>query len=48
MHSSGGFTGLAITIIAIVTLFAVMQATGKIKWSEEFVAHPIGALPNLG
>lgn len=31
-----GFTGLAITIGAIVTLFAVMQMTGRIRWSERF------------
>ena len=29
-----GFTGLSITIISILTLFAVMQATGKIRWSD--------------
>jgi inner membrane protein involved in colicin E2 resistance len=29
-----GFTGLAITTISIVTLFVVMQATGRIRWSE--------------
>jgi len=34
-----GFTGLAITVIAIVTLFVVMQATGRIKWSEHFAAR---------
>jgi inner membrane protein involved in colicin E2 resistance len=33
-----GFTGLAVTIGAIVTLFVVMQMTAKIKWSEKFVA----------
>jgi inner membrane protein involved in colicin E2 resistance len=33
-----GFTGLAVTIGAIVTLFVVMQVTAKIKWSEKFVA----------
>ncbi len=43
-----GFTGLAITIISIVTLFAVMQATGRIKWSEEFLSRPLGTLPKLG
>jgi inner membrane protein involved in colicin E2 resistance len=31
-----GFTGLAITIISVITLFAVMQATGRILWSEKF------------
>ncbi len=31
-----GFTGLAITIGAIATLFIAMQATGRIRWSERF------------
>jgi inner membrane protein involved in colicin E2 resistance len=31
-----GWSGLAITIGAIVTLFAVMQLTGRIRWSERF------------
>ncbi len=31
-----GFTGLAITIGSILTLFAVMQMTGRIKWAEKF------------
>ena len=31
-----GFTGLAITIVSVITLFAVMQATGRIRWSEKF------------
>jgi inner membrane protein involved in colicin E2 resistance len=31
-----GFTGLAITIISVITLFVVMQATGRIRWSEKF------------
>jgi len=34
-----GFTGLAITIIAIVTLFVVMQMTGRIRWSERFAGR---------
>ena len=34
-----GFTGLSITVIAIITLFVVMQATGRIKWSERFAAR---------
>jgi inner membrane protein involved in colicin E2 resistance len=33
-----GFTGLSITIGAIVTLFVVMQITAKIKWTEKFAA----------
>ena len=31
-----GFTGLAITIGAILTLFVVMQMTGRIQWTEKF------------
>lgn len=31
-----GFTGLAITIGSIVTLFVVMQITGRIRWAEKF------------
>ena len=31
-----GFTGLAITIGSIVTLFVVMQVTGRINWREKF------------
>jgi inner membrane protein involved in colicin E2 resistance len=37
-----GFTGLAVTIGAIVTLFVVMQMTGRIKWAEKFAgAQPV-------
>jgi hypothetical protein len=31
-----GFTGLAITLGCIVTLFVAMQATGGIRWKEKF------------
>ena len=31
-----GFTGLAITIGAIITLFVVMQVTGRVNWEERF------------
>jgi len=41
-----GFTGLAITVIAVITLFVVMQATGKIRWSERFAARSRTPLPN--
>jgi len=33
-----GFTGLAITIGSIITLFVVMQATGRIRWKDKFAA----------
>jgi hypothetical protein len=38
-----GFTGLAITIGSILTLFAAMQLTGRVRWSEVFASGPPGA-----
>jgi hypothetical protein len=35
-----GFTGLAVTIGSIVTLFVVMQATGRINWADKFAGVP--------
>ena len=34
-----GFSGLAVTIGSIVTLFVVMQLTGRIRWSEKFASR---------
>lgn len=34
-----GFTGLAITIGAIITLFVAMQVTGRIRWAEKFATR---------
>jgi len=31
-----GTTGIIVTICAVITLFILMQATGKINWDEEF------------
>jgi len=31
-----GFTGLAITIGSVLTLFVVMQITGRVRWAEKF------------
>lgn len=36
-----GFTGLAITIGSIMTLFVVMQMTGRIRWAEKFAVKPV-------
>jgi inner membrane protein involved in colicin E2 resistance len=41
-----GFTGLAITIGSILTLFVVMQATGKIRWKERFAPQASRPLIN--
>jgi len=35
-----GFTGLAVTIGSILTLFLVMQLTGRIRWAERFETTP--------
>ncbi len=35
-----GFTGLAITIGSIITLFVVMQVTGRIRWADRFATRP--------
>jgi inner membrane protein involved in colicin E2 resistance len=35
-----GFTGLAVTIGSILTLFVVMQMTGRIRWAEKFETRP--------
>jgi inner membrane protein involved in colicin E2 resistance len=33
-HFSEGFTGLTVTCLSILTLFILMQLTGRIRWSE--------------
>jgi inner membrane protein involved in colicin E2 resistance len=33
-----GYTGLTVTVIAILTLFVIMQMTGRTRWSEKFAA----------
>ncbi len=35
-----GFTGLTITVVSVITLFIVMQATGRIRWSDKFARRP--------
>jgi len=42
-----GFTGLAITIGSIATLFVVMQMTGRIKWAEKFSSNPLSRPRNV-
>lgn len=36
-----GFTGLAVTIGSILTLFVVMQMTGRVNWAEKFAKRPV-------
>lgn len=40
-----GLTGLTVTIGSILTLFVVMQITGRIRWAEKFEAKPAVAVP---
>jgi len=35
-----GFTGLAITTGSVLTLFVVMQVTGRIRWTDKFAMKP--------
>jgi inner membrane protein involved in colicin E2 resistance len=35
-----GFTGLAIAVGAILTLFVIMQIVGRIRWEEAFAPRP--------
>lgn len=35
-----GFTGLAISIGSVVTLFVAMQITGRIRWADKFSLKP--------
>jgi inner membrane protein involved in colicin E2 resistance len=43
-----GFTGLTITIGAIITLYALMQMTARLSWDEVFQAEPRVAAPGGG
>ncbi len=45
-HFFEGFTGLVVTIGSILTLFALMQLTGRIDWDDKF--RPAAALPADG
>ena len=37
-----GYTGLAVTIGAVITLFVLMQMTARVRWSEIFSAGLAG------
>lgn len=39
-HFWEGYTGLTVTVLGILTLFALGQLTGRIRWSEVFEATP--------
>ena len=41
-----GFTGLAITVGSILTLFVVMQITGRVRWADKFASKQDDVKPN--
>ena len=42
-HFWDGHTGLTVTILSILTLFLVMQLTGRVRWAEVFGTGPAAA-----
>jgi inner membrane protein involved in colicin E2 resistance len=44
-HFWDGFTGLTITVLGIVTLFALMQLTGRIDWSKALAGQQAKPVP---
>jgi inner membrane protein involved in colicin E2 resistance len=42
-HFWEGFTGLAVTVLSILTLFLLMQLTGKVRWGAPI---PMAAPPS--
>jgi len=42
-HFFEGFTGLIVTVGSILTLFVLMQLTGRIKWEERLGTAPVRA-----
>ena len=44
-HFFEGFTGLIVTVGSILTLFLLMQLTGRIKWSDRFRIGDVSQKP---
>ncbi len=40
-----GFTGLTVTVLSILTLFLIMQLTGRIRWSDVLSRRPTADAP---
>ena len=40
-HFWDGATGLTLTVIGIGTLFALMQLTSHVRWSDVFAGKPV-------
>jgi inner membrane protein involved in colicin E2 resistance len=46
-HFFKGYTGLIVTVFSILTLFAVMQVTARVRWSEVFGGRRVYEGQNL-
>ena len=44
-HFWEGFTGLTVTVLAILTLFVLMQLTGRVRWSSVLGGSPASPPP---
>jgi hypothetical protein len=44
-HFWEGFTGLTATVLAIVTLYLIMQLTGRVRWSQALASKPPAPQP---
>ncbi|MEL6547004.1 MAG: inner membrane CreD family protein, partial [Myxococcota bacterium] len=47
-HFWSGYTGLTVTVLAVVTLFLLMQLTGRIRWSDALSGNSLEAQPSAG
>jgi hypothetical protein len=45
-HFAHGYTGLTISVLATLTLFALMMLTGRVRWSQVF-DRSLGVSPHL-
>jgi hypothetical protein len=43
-----GYTGLAIAVLAVLTLFVIMQITGRVRWDEAFAPKTPPRAPLAG
>jgi hypothetical protein len=43
-----GYTGLTVTVGAVLTLFVLMQVTGRVDWNEVFARREKAEIPRDG
>jgi hypothetical protein len=44
-HFWDGFTGLTVTVLSVLTLFLLMQLTGRVRWSEALASRKAANAP---